>query len=262
MTLLSRPLPARPLPLSTAVARSAGAANATLVARRDVGRSAALFALWLDAPLVAYQSGQYVAVGLPVAGDLVQRPYSIVSASAEGRRIELFVRLVPGGALSPSLLRRDQGARLRVGPPRGMFTLEIGDRRPRLLVGAGTGVAPLLAMLEDSTVRADGVPATLVHGVSHADELVFDNRLVAWRERGLALDYRPTVSRPLEPRSEGWSGRCGRAEVQLAAVVSEHDFEPDNVVAYLCGSPAMVEQASFVLADAGVPRSAIRVERF
>jgi ferredoxin--NADP+ reductase len=257
MTLLVRPLPA------VAQRRAAlPAANATLVARRDVGPSAALFELELDAALVDYRPGQYVALGLLVDGVAVQRPYSVSSLAMGGRHLELFVRRVDDGELSPRLWLVDAGARLRIGPPRGLFVLDRSDRRRRLFVGAGTGVAPLLAMLEDACLSCDGMPATLIHAGSFVDELAFADRAAAWNRRGLTVDYRPSVSRPAHARNAAWHGRTGRAEDQLRQLTVEPAFDAAATVAYLCGNPPMIEACTAVLAVAGMPAEAVRVERF
>lgn len=262
MTLLSRPLPARPLPPRPAALPVGPSANATLAARRDVGRSAALLTVTLDAPLAGYRAGQYVALGLSDAPGAAQRPYSVVSAAAEGQAIELFVRLVPAGVLTPRLWQVRAGDRLHVGRPRGMFVFDDADWRRPLLVGAGTGIAPLLAMLEHAARQGERRSLTLVHGVSFADELVFGERLAAWRGMGLQLDYRPTVSRPADPANDGWRGRVGRAEAELEAALDEDGCNARTVVGYLCGNPHMVDACTRVLVGVGVPGEAIRAERF
>jgi ferredoxin-NADP reductase len=261
MTLLTQPLPVRQLPARTAPAGTERRSNASLVGRRDVGDSSALFILELDSALAGYRPGQYVALGLVTDESTPQRPYSVVSLSEAGCRVELLIRRVTGGALSPCLWQLPLGARLRVGPPRGLFVLDARDQGPRLYVGAGTGAAPLLSMLEHSALQADQLPATFIHGASFADELVFGDRVTAFRQAGLVISYRPTVSRPEDPRNAGWRGRTGRAEDELEPLMTEL---PDAraAVAYVCGSPPMVEASAAVLARAGLPAAAIRVERF
>src|SRR3990172_9184859 len=95
--------------------------NATIVDRSDLTESIACFRIRSDAAPVAFVPGQYVTVGLGVDERLVQRPYSIASSA---RRLddgyELYVRLVPGGALTPHLFRTRPGERVglrtRAGP--------------------------------------------------------------------------------------------------------------------------------------------------
>ena len=264
MTIAARPLPARALPprQTQTIDAAALAPNAVLTARRDVGSSSALFTIDLDAPISGYRPGQYVALGLTGAQGFAQRPYSVVSVGPGRRQVELLIRRVAGGAVSPLLWQLPMGARIRVGPPRGLFALDGAGDQARLFVGAGTGVAPLLAMIEQTASGWAGRRATLVHAVSYADELVFGQRIQRWRRNGLDLRYLPTISRPDEPENRGWAGDMGRAEAQLARLVTRSEFAPLATVAYVCGNPAMVDSCSTLLHGAGVPDNAIRVERF
>jgi ferredoxin-NADP reductase len=262
VTIATRPLPARPLPSIAASRLAVPAANATLIGRQQVGSSSALFTIRLDQSLAGYTAGQYVALGVPSDVSLIQRPYSVVSTDLQLRVIELFLRRVEGGALSPRLWQLPSGSRLRVGPPRGLFTLERDGAAHGLFVAAGTGVAPILAMLDAEARAPGGKPTTLVHAVSFADELVFGERITRWRAAGLDLDYRPTVSRPGDPSNARWSGLVGRAEAQLQELVSEPAFDVRASTAYLCGNPVMVDVCSRVLVRAGFSPGSIRSERF
>jgi ferredoxin--NADP+ reductase len=257
MTLLSRPLPAvapRRPPQELA--------NATLVEWHAVGPTAALVTLELDTPLDGYCAGQYVALGVRRPDGWLRRPYSVVSLTRGGRWLELFVRRVAGGALSPLLWQLEPGDRLHAGQPRGLFGLDSGSGRGRLFVGAGTGVAPLLAMLAACAARRDRMPATLIHGAAYAHELVFDDRFERWRSSGLDLRYLPTISRPADPTNEGWGGLVGRAETIIERLTAVATIDVSDTIAYVCGSPPMVANASAALAAIGFTREQIRCERF
>jgi phenol/toluene 2-monooxygenase (NADH) P5/A5 len=256
MTVL-RALPAR----GALPARPLVTTNATLASRTDVTATMAVFIVVLDAPVTAYRPGQYVSLGVERGGELVQRPYSIVSVGMSGTRVELLVRRLPDGRLSNLLWALPAGARLRVGPPRGLFVLDADHTRPRLMVGTGTGVAPLLAMLADSAARRDAAPNVLIHGVSYWVELAYGERIAGWAAAGLPIDYRPTVSRPHERRNSGWSGPVGRAEMLLAQLLAESALARGGV-AYLCGNPEMIESCRRILLAAGVAPADIRAEQF
>ena len=268
MTALGRPLP----PLATSAIRSLPpqvrgrhdpVANATLAAREDVTATLAVFVVVLDRPLPKFRPGQYVSLGIADGGKLVQRPYSIVSVDEAGTRLELFIRRLPDGRFSNLLWRQDRGTRLAVGPAKGLFTLDPDDRRPRVLIGTGTGVAPLVAMLEAAAQDGDSHPTVLLQGASFADELVFHDRVAGWVRDGLPLDYRPTVSRSGEPRNASWTGRVGRVESQLVALLDEWRWlRAGGSAAYLCGNPDMVTSCSNLLRAAGFAPTDIRVELF
>jgi len=261
-TTIGRPLPApRGRALPDRPTRAAPEPNATLLQHIDFTESLADFHLQLDAPLAAFLPGQYVSVGVIDGADVVQRPYSVVSLDSSQRRIEFFVRRIPGGSLSSRFWDLPAGARVRVGPARGMFTTQPTDRR-RLFVATGTGLAPFLAMLEASFASGDKVPTTLIHGASYADELAYADRLAGWVAGGLALDYRPTVSRSEDPRNGNWSGLIGRADAQLERALAEEALAPGETSVYLCGNPAMVDGCRRRLIDAGFSAAEIRAELF
>ena len=129
------------------------------------------------------------------------------------------------------------------------------------MVGTGTGLAPLLAMLADSDGRRNATPNVLIHGVSYYAELAYGERLAQWAANGVPIDYRPTVSRPHERRNETWTGPVGRAEAQLARLLEE-SADARGGVAYLCGNPDMIDACRVVLAGAGFAPADIRVEQF
>jgi ferredoxin-NADP reductase len=202
-----------------------------------------------------------VSLGVVVGGELVQRPYSVVSLTDGGRRVELFIRRLPDGRLSNLLWALAAGARVRVGPARGLFVLDVADPRPRLLIGTGTGLAPLLAMLADSDARGDTTPNVLVHGVSWFAELAYAARVREWLAGGLPVEYLPTVSRPHERRNSGWSGPVGRAETAVERLLVSRPALREST-AYLCGNPDMIESCRAVLLAAGVAAADIRAEQF
>ena len=268
MTAFSRPLPEaappqlRSLP-PTVRARHDPVANATLAAREDVTATLAVFIVVLDKPLATFKPGQYVSLGIGDGGQLIQRPYSIVSLRDGGTRVELFIRRLPDGRFSNLLWRQELGARLVVGPAKGLFTLDLDDRRPRVLIGTGTGVAPLVAMLDAADARADHTPTVLLHGASFADELVYGTRVSTWLARGVSLDYRATVSRPDAARNVRWNGRTGRVESQLRALLGEWRWlRAGGSAAYLCGNPDMVTACTDVLRGAGFAPADIHAELF
>ena len=233
--------------------------NATLVAREDLTDSISIFTVWPDDGRRPFVPGQYFSLGLEVGDRLVQRPYS--AASLPGSiELEFLIRHVDGGALTPALWSLAPGSRLFLGPPKGLFTLRPGDMRDHVFIATGTGLAPLVAMV-DSVSPWSPRSAVVVHGVARAAELAFRSRLATGKRRG-HLVYAPTISRPTEPCNAGWRGRTGRVTAVLPGVFGETGIDPRNVVAYLCGGPAMVDDVTHLLASFGLPSDAIVSERY
>jgi ferredoxin--NADP+ reductase len=221
----------------------------------------ATFTLAPDGGTAAHAPGQYFALGLAIDGQPVLRPYSAAS-EAGSATLQFVIRLVPDGALTPALWRLGIGDRLWIGPPKGLFRLVDDDPRTHLLIGTGTGIAPLVAMAR-ALRRRTAPPATVVvHGASRVDELAFRGDLEHWASAAPWLQYAPSVSRPDEPVNDGWRGRTGRLDAAIPALLADLDVEPRTAVAYVCGNPAMIEALRGLLPRLGVPASSIRSESF
>jgi ferredoxin--NADP+ reductase len=235
--------------------------NATLEAREDLTADVATLVVRPDEPVPGFRPGQYFAIGLPVDGRFVQRPYSTATASGPADRLEFLVRRVRGGELTPALWEVPVGGRLRLGPPKGLFTLDPEDSRTHLFVATGTGLAPFISMLATLGDRPRPPSSVIVHGVARAAELAYRDSLEVGRVGAARVRYEPTVSRPFDPDNARWQGRIGRVDVALASLVPELG-DPRDLVAYLCGSPGMIATAEYSLRSLGVARDAIVAERY
>ena len=68
------------------------------------------------------------------------------------------------------------------------------------------------------------------------------------------MTYVPTISRPDDPRNEGWTGYTGRAEAVVRDVCQNEGLEPDDTVVYLCGNPEMIINVESRAAGPRLPR--------
>jgi ferredoxin-NADP reductase len=250
---------------SAAALRRPGATNATLTRRIDLTPSVARFRVRPDDGVPAFAPGQYFALGLPATGGLLQRPYSAASPAGTSGDLEFLIRRVAGGALTPRLWELAEGARLRVGRPKGLFTLRPGDRRSHLFVATGTGLAPvvsmLAALLDDRGARPPS-RMVIVHGVSRAPELAFGEWLSGCARLDPRLLYVPVVSRPGHPDNAGWTGAVGHVDEVLDAVCDRHGLDPRATVAYVCGNPDAVAAVNRTLLSRGFPADALVSEQY
>ena len=248
--------------------RAALEPNATLIDRQDLTPTMARLRVRPDDGPPAFRAGQYFAIGLPVEGRWIQRPYSAACSPSGIGALDFLVRLVPGGALTPHLWRLRPGERVRLGPPRGLFALQPDDPRRHLFLSTGTGIAPLLAMLDSLLGRPGPGPQgtrrpapIVIHGVATAPELADRARLERLAADG-AIDYVPAVSRPTDPANHGWSGRAGRLDALIGVIAAEAELDADSTVAFLCGNPAMIAAVTPRLAALGLPADAVRAEPY
>ncbi len=264
-----RPLLRRPLPPRTGVGmrRTADAAapNATIVEREDISPTIIRLRVRPDDGVPPFRSGQYFALGVETDGRPLQRPYSTASPAGEAGTLEFLIRLVPAGELTPRLWPLSVGARVRLGRPKGLFTADPADPRRPLYVATGTGIAPLLSMLE-SRLRevADGHQGhrpIVVHGAAHATDLAYRPRLQALADRG-RISYVPAISRPHDPANGAWTGATGRVHALLPGLLAEHGADPSSVVAFVCGNPGMTDAVTSTLREHGLPADAVRSEAY
>jgi CDP-4-dehydro-6-deoxyglucose reductase len=203
-----------------------------------------------------FQPGQYVDVLLSKGR---RRSFSIASPPHDSRLLELHVRLAPGGEFTgPLFAGRMAGALLDIEGPLGHFIYRepaAGTAlAPMLLVGGGTGLAPLMSILRHVTEVGVARDMMLYWGVRTERDLYADASLerLAARERGLR--YVPVLSEP----SSGWRGRAGLVhEAVLADVI---DLTRHEV--YASGPPAMIEAVRREFTARGVEPSRLKFDSF
>jgi benzoate/toluate 1,2-dioxygenase reductase component len=205
----------------------------------------------LEGPLPMFLPGQYVNV--TASNETVTRPYSF--NSAPGADVATFlIRNVPGGKMSAYLAARAKtGDRLALNGPFGNFYLR-APRRPILFLAGGTGVGPILSMLEYLAARgANDQPVRLVYGVRDDADLVEVDRIEALRARIPNFTYDTTCS-----------GQ--RSRHPLTGHVTDHFsagvLNGGNVDVYLCGPPEMVESGRQHVAKLGLSPANIHFEKF
>jgi ferredoxin--NADP+ reductase len=236
--------------------------NATLSARIDLTATISRFRVRPDEGPPDFRPGQYLALGLADGDRLLQRPYSAASSPGRGSEVEFLIRRVDGGALTPRLWASPPGLRLRLGRPKGLFALQPDDPRTHLFVATGTGIAPFMAMLAELRARSRPPRAIVVHGVSHPAELAYRDDLEGGPGRTPDITYVPTVSRPADPGSAGWTGRTGRVETIVESVIDGHGVDSATTIAYLCGNPEMIDSVGHILAARGFPADGITSEHY
>jgi ferredoxin-NADP reductase len=238
--------------------------NATITARSDLTEALAFFRVRTDDEPRPFTAGQYFTLGLLAGGRLVQRPYS--AASSPDRLLddyEFYIRLVPGGALTPRLFETRPGDRISITGPKGRFRLHHGEERLHLFVATGCGVAPFISMLRSFRDETAPLRCVLLHGVSYARELAYRLFLEDWAaERRNAFSYIPTISRPAAPENAGWTGSTGRVESVIGRVCEERGISASDALAYVCGNPEMTVAVKEALRGRGFGDQQIRTEDY
>ena len=206
-----------------------------------------------------HKAGQHVDVRLTAEdGYQAQRSYSIASAP-EDERLVLTVDRLDDGEVSPYLtevLMVGDTLELR-GPIGGYFTWEASEGGPLFLIGGGSGVVPLMAMLRHRAAVGSDVPTRLLYSSRAYEEIIYRRELetLAAREGSLAVIHTLTRSRP-----SSWRGYHRRIDAEMLAEVA---WSPDErPLAFVCGPTPLVEAVGTALVGLGHDAARVKTERF
>jgi CDP-4-dehydro-6-deoxyglucose reductase, E3 len=197
-----------------------------------------VMALYLKLPAAErfdFKPGQYVDLMLPKGR---RRSFSIASPPHDSRPLELHVRRAPGGEFTERVFAEGgiERALLALEGPLGHFYYRDtpgADRAPMLLIGGGTGLAPLMSIMRHVVENGLEREMTLYWGVRSQHDLYAHAALEELARRAARLRYVPVLSEP----SPGWAGL--RGYVHEAVLGRAEPFELQEI--YASGPPAMIE---------------------
>ncbi|MDP9008329.1 MAG: FAD-binding oxidoreductase [Pseudomonadota bacterium] len=224
---------------------------------RAVPLSHDVMGLFLRLPVAedfSFAPGQYIDILLPGGR---RRSFSIASPPHDARPLELHVRHVPGGEFTHRLFHDDMhSSLLTIEGPLGKFVYRPHDTHapPMLLIGGGTGIAPLLSILRHLIENDIERDMRLYWGVRGEQDLYAHTTLETLSRRAASLRYAPVLS---EARPE-WRGLTGW--VHEAALKGIEDLESHEV--YAAGPPAMIEALRREYAARGASSSRLYFDSF
>lgn len=212
----------------------------------------------------AFHPGQFLTLGVDVDGQRVERCYTISSPPTRPHLLQVSVKRVDSGALSPYLHDRlAVGDPLHATGPLGGFSVTEHPAGRYLLLSAGSGITPTLATLRtmaDLAEIGDGaLDVVVVHSARTPDDLVRRDELehLAATHEGLRVVWVCEDDAPGRPGAwTGWRGRLD-AEILLAAVPDAPRRE-----ALTCGPPGYMAGVRAVLAEVGADPARCHEESF
>jgi len=202
----------------------------TVSAIEDVARDTRRVLVTLDSPL-EFSAGQYVELRVP--GTDHGRQYSMANTPGESKQLEFHIRRQPGGVATDGWVfgSLSVGERVEMAGPLGDFRLDPEDEGPMILLGGGTGLAPLKSISHQALTVAPGRAIHLYHGVREESDLYDVDLFQEWERAYPGFRYVPCLS------DQSWSGRSGYVTDAFV-----EDFDTcRGYSGYLCGPPAMVD---------------------
>lgn len=194
-----------------------------------------------------FLAGQYIDV---LIKDHEPRAFSIANAPHDDKYVELHIRFVEGGLFTDQVFHgMQEKAMLRVRGPLGTFFLREDTVRPAILIGGGTGFAPIKGILEHAFEIAIDKPMHLYWGVRARRDLYLDELPQSWLEQYPNFSYTAVLSEPMD--GDNWSGATGF--VTDAVVADYPDLSGHDV--YMSGPPIMVESGHKLFMQHGLDES-------
>ena len=223
----------------------------TISAIEKASGSTIVLKLALDDPeALAFLPGQYVNLTVPGTGQ--HRAYSF-SSKPGAAEASFLIRNIPDGMMSTWLSEQAKaGISMTMVGPSGSFFLREVDR-PVVMLAGGTGLAPILSMLEVMADSGTDQPVHLIYGVTNDGDMVECDRIEALAGR------MPTLT---------WAACVADTDTAypLKGYVTDHlldeHLNAGDCDIYLCGPPPMVEAVRQFLRDKGVTPAHFHYEKF
>jgi NAD(P)H-flavin reductase/ferredoxin len=200
----------------------------------------------------AFLPGQYVHLSVPGTDEV--RSYSFANPPSETGNFEFFIKLLDDGVMSGWLRETAKpGEEIAMTGPFGHFYLRRPDT-PVVMVAGGTGLAPMLSMLDHMVAQGwTGQKVHLLCGANAVEELFSDDKIKAYSGQGIDL----SIEYAVVEGSDGWRGAVGH----VTDLLNDNHLASESEI-YLCGPPPMIEAAESWLAAQGVDGKRVHAEKF
>ena len=201
-----------------------------------------------------FMAGQYIEFLLK---DGKRRAFSIANAPHDDAYIELHIRHVPDGHFGDFVFNGlKEKTLLRIKGPLGSYFLREDSKRPIILMGGGTGFAPLKAMLEHAFHIKMDRPIHLFCGAREKRDLYMDEMVRQWVEKYPNLKYTAVLSEVSD--GDDWHGEKGMVHES----VIQHYPDLSGFDVYLSGPPPMVKAGMDLFYENGLPEAQIYSDSF
>ncbi len=200
--------------------------------------------------------GQFISVAITLGGETRVRPYTIASCPHDDGPLEIVFNLVPGGAGSEYLFRRQVGDQLSFTGPFGLFTLERPPEVETIFAALETAIAPIRPMLQRALDGPCSAPLRLFYGARDRSQLLYVQEFEAAAKRHSNFTFETVIE---EPAVSTGPGR--RLFERLQHLFVDGDQRRDRAF-YLCGVGQPVLDLRDLLRQAGYARRAVQYERW
>ena len=246
--------------------------------RRETGDAVTILLSYPDnqRETLQYTPGQYITVRWKEGSREHRRSYSISSIPGDPH-LAFTVKEVKGGKISPILCRKVKtGDTLEIMPPDGRFTAEIGQeaRRTLYLIGAGSGITPLMSIARYTLEKEPKSSVVLLYGSRTEEDIIFRetlDRMASQHQQQFYVYH--TLSKPdggmglvkslFGRKKPEWQGLKGRiSSAHLADLLKSHPTGKNHDLFFICGPGDLIVMVEKTLQESGISEDQIKKEFF
>ena len=209
-----------------------------------------------DGQTLSARPGQFLTFSFLFDGRKAVRSYSICSSAARSGYVEITTKRARQGYVSVFLNDRASiGMTVEANGPSGQFCFDESKHHNMVLLAAGSGITPIMAMLRYMDDLCLETTVTLLYCVRSSNDIIFHGELEELRARLKNFQYHLLLSHP----DTEWSGRRGHVSCEFIENTVKDIASAD---CFLCGPPGFMEASRGILTGLGVMPERIRQESF
>jgi ferredoxin-NADP reductase len=200
------------------------------------------------------RAGQYLTVRVGELTGGPVRSYSLSAADSDGYRVS--VKREPGGSVSPWIHDHfTEGSTIDAAAPSGTFCLDESTDRPVVLLSAGIGVTPVLAILHELAAQRTRREVWWIHTTRDAAHHAFAEEAEQLLSQLAHKQVHVYYSRAVDDVGRGRPGRVDPKTIAELGI-------PTTASAYICGPSGFTEEMRQAMEQVGLAADRIHSERF
>ncbi|MDP3640682.1 MAG: FAD-binding oxidoreductase [Nanoarchaeota archaeon] len=199
---------------------------------------------------LTFAAGQYLMLLVERNGEKKWKPYSLLNPPSQQGKLDLCVKLVPGGLASEAFQEAPLGQEFQARAPFGHFTFAEESPNPEhWFLCAGTGVTPFYSMILEYVKKYPQKKFVLLFSVRQKKDLFFFDAFKQLEKQHSNFMYIPTLTQ------EKWAGEMGRVQTLLPKDLKNKTF-------YICGVKEFVLDVKDFLLEHGIAKDDLKMERY
>lgn len=204
---------------------------------------------------LSFRAGQFTNIRVEDGNPkILFRSYSIMSPPYEKDTLKTCIKVVPGGRATTWLSTVSEGSPITMMGPLGMFKFNENSEKNSIFIATGTGITPLICMINDQLEKGNDRPLHLLWGFRYEKDIFYTEWLESISKKYPNFTYTITLSRP----EDSWTGNRGRVTEWLQNNITA----PTTTQVYICGVGEMVLDAAALCEKLGMPKEDVHYERY